>query len=130
MTSERLWITRLMFWRRTASGPNTLRAVAGGRLEAAERLPARARCRAALGAGADEDGQVVAGVAVERREHLVEVDVGQRLADRDVAAVLQAARAGRARLELGDHVLEAGLRAQQHRRVLVDAAVAGAPSAA
>src|SRR5438105_4695551 len=63
----------------------------------------------ALTARVEQDLQVVAGVAVELGEDLVQVDVGQRLRDRDRPAVLLPRDGGRARVELQDHVLEPGL---------------------
>ena len=97
--------------------------VARRRLEALERLAQvgrQARVLERLAAGGQQHDEVVARVAVERRQDLVEVDVRRGLRDRDRVAFLE--RAGRlvARVHLDDHVLQAGLRAQQHRRVLVD----------
>ena len=101
-----------------------LAPVARGRLEAPDRARQRAPVAAQpLTAGAEQDGQVVARVGVQRREDLVEVDVRQRLAHRDRVALVQPARGGRPRLELGHHVLQPGLGPQQHGRVAVDAAV-------
>ena len=77
-----------------------------------------------LAAVVEQQRQVVARVGVERGEDLVEVDVGKRLRDRDATALGQPARGPRARRELGDHVLQAGLGPQQDRRVAVDAVVA------
>ena len=62
--------------------------VARGRLEALERLAQVGRDLLAaerLAAGGEQDHQVVARVGVERREDLVEVDVGRRLRDRDAS---------------------------------------------
>ena len=67
--------------------------------------------------------QVLARVAVQRGQQLVEVDVGLRLADRDRAVLGQPAGGLRARVELDGHVLEPRLGPQEHRRVLVDADV-------
>ena len=52
---------------------------------------ARAVAAQALGAAGQQQLQVGARVAVERGEDLVEVDVGQRLADRDPLALRQLA---------------------------------------
>ena len=105
-----------------------LAGVLGRRLEPADRL----RELAALALGAEplravveQQQQVVARVGVQRREDLVEVDVGQRLRDRDHVALLQATRLLGAGRDLGHHVLEAGLGPQQHRRVLVERRVLG-----
>ena len=108
--------------------PAPLRELAGDlagvtrrRLEAADRVRERAPVAAErLPAVGQQQLQVRARVAVERREDLVQVDVRQRLPDRDPLPVLQLTGLRRAGRELGDHVLQAGLRAQEHARVLVD----------
>ena len=95
--------------------------VARGRLEALQRGRQRlALAVEPLARGAEKQLQVAARVRVQRGQDLVEVDVGQRLVDRDGAALRRLARRARARVELDDHVVQAGLGAQQRRGVLVD----------
>src|SRR5215218_6403936 len=90
-TSEKLWIARLMFSRRSAS-PSERARVAGGRLEAPDRVGQLAPVAVEpLRAIRQQQLEVAARVAVERGQDLVEVDVRQRLADRDALAVLQLA---------------------------------------
>ena len=91
------------------------------RLEAAEQVAqvAAAALQAAAGVG-DQQPQVVARVGVERAEDLVRVDVGRRRLDRDRPVLLGHGRVAAARLELDEHVLQAGLGPQQRGRVGVD----------
>ena len=97
------------------------REVAVGRLEAAQQIAqVGAAALQALAGAVDEQLEVVARVAVQRPVELVGVDVGQRVRDRDREAVLDHRRPRRARLQLEEHVLQAGLRAQEHGRVRVD----------
>ena len=101
-----------------------LARVLGGRLDAPDRL--RERAPVALERQrpvAEQDPQVVATVDVELREDLVEVDVRHRLRRRDPLALRQLAGLARAGVQLGHHVLQAGLGPQQDRRVAVDARV-------
>ena len=93
-SSWKLWTTRVMFRRRSASSRGDPLAVARGRLEALERLaqscgggrPVAPRRRLeGLPPAFEQHPQVVARVGVERRQHLVGVDVGQRVGDRDAA---------------------------------------------
>jgi hypothetical protein len=63
--------------------------------------------------------QILAGVAVERREEGIEVDVGFGAGERDVGAVGDVALAA-ARIDLDHHVVEVGFRSQQQRSVAVD----------
>ena len=98
-----------------------LARVAGGGLEAADRPRQRAPVAVQpLRGVAEQQPQVVARVDVERGEDLVEVDVRERLRDGDPLPLGQLAGLRSAGRELGHHVLEAGLRAQQDRRVAVD----------
>ena len=102
------------------------RQAAVDRAEAAEQLAeVLAAAVQALSAADQQQAQIRPGVAVERRQDLVDVRVGRGVGDRDRAAVLElvVVRAGvvvGARIELEEHVLKAGLRAQQDGRVLVD----------
>ena len=108
-----------------------LARVLRGRLQPPDRLrqlAALALGAEALGAVVEQQQQVVARVDVQRGQDLVEVDVGQRLGDRDHAALLELPGVLGARRQLGHHVLQAGLRAQQDRRVLVDPVVLAAGS--
>src|SRR5690349_8024477 len=65
--------------------------------------------------------ELVARVAVKLREHLVETDRRKRLrrAERG-AAVQRRTTLRRSGVQLGDHVVEPGLRSQEDRRVRVD----------
>ena len=130
ISSEKLWTTRLMFRRRSGELLVDPARVARGRLEAADRLRELAAVvrRARSTPSPSSSAQVVARVGVERGEDLVEVDVGQRLRDRDPLALGQLAGLLGAGVQLGDHVLQAGLRAQQDRRVAVDPSRARARS--
>ena len=97
ISSEKLWIDALDVPAPLGELLVDLARVAGGRLEP----PDRARQLAAVAlqarrAVAEQQPQVVARVRVERREDLVEVDVGQRLRDRDALALGQLARPRRA----------------------------------
>ena len=95
--------------------------VARGRLDPADRLGERAAVALQRGRPvAEQQRQVVARVGVQRRQHLVEVDVGQRLRDRDPLALRQLPGRLGARRQLGHHVLQAGLRAQEDGRVAID----------
>src|SRR5829696_4409267 len=97
----------------------------GGRLDAADRVgEGAAVALEAPAAVVEQQRQIVAGVRVEGGEDLVEVDVRERLGDGDAPAVGEPAGRLGAGGELGDHVLQAGLGAQQDGRVLVDAVVA------
>ena len=58
----------------------------------------------------DQQPQVVAGVGVEHLEHLVDVDVGERVGERDRPALLVLAGGAAARVELEEHVLQRRLR--------------------
>ena len=104
-SSWKLWITRWMFRRRLIRrlvNFSPSRAVGSKRLNVSRRSceavcwPA---CRSLVAeggaAGVQQDPQVRARVAVERRQHLVGVHVGQRVGDRDPAALLDLA--GRSR---------------------------------
>ena len=72
-------------------------------------------------AGTDQQqAQIGLRVGVERLEDLVEVDVGRRVGDGDHVALLELARLLAPGIELEEHVLEAGRRAHQDRRVAVD----------
>ena len=110
-----------------------LLAVAGGRLEPLQRLAqvllgglleAAAGARGLVvergAARVEEDLEIRAGVAVQRGQHLVGVHVLQRVRQPDLAALGELARARRARIEGEEHVLQAGLRTEQHVRVAVD----------
>src|SRR4051794_27190107 len=101
--------------------PGDLQDVAVGRLDAPERRrQVLAVAAQRLPAAGDEELQVAARVAVERREELVGVDVGQRLSDRDDLLLVVDRPGGlRARRQLDNHVVQAGLRTQQRGRVLV-----------
>ena len=123
VSSEKLWTTRLMLCAALGELLVDLARVLRGRLEAADRLRELAAVAVERGRPlAEQDAQVVARVGVERGEDLVEVDVGQRLRGRDRLALGELAGVLGARVQLGDHVLEAGLGPQQHGRVAVDAA--------
>ena len=75
-----------------------------------------------LAGARDQQLELVAGVAVELREHLVEADRRKRLRRAERRAGVQRRTAlGRSRVELGDHVVEPRLRSQQDRRIGVDA---------
>ena len=83
----KLWIERRMLRWRSASAPLSLarsRAVGSKRLSVGRQRLALAV--EPLARAADQQLQVVARVGVERGEDLVEVDVRQRLGDRDRAA--------------------------------------------
>ena len=99
--------------------------VAAGGREAAQRAREVGGVVAqALAGAAEQHPQVGAGVGVQRREDLVDVDVGQRLVDRDRRPVLELLARGRvARVHRDDHVLQAGLGPQEHGRVRVDRVV-------
>jgi hypothetical protein len=98
-----------------------LAQVASARLEALERGgEVVAPALEALAAAVDEQAQVVAGVAVQAGEDLLELDVGQRVLHGDGEALGHRA-AGAAGRQLDDHVLEPGLGPQEHRRVAADA---------
>jgi hypothetical protein len=88
------------------------------RSEPAEHLAqvAAAAREAPAGAG-EQKPQIVARVAVERREDLVGVDVGRGVHHRQLRALLERGLRARARVELEEHVLQAGARAQQRGRV-------------
>ena len=121
-----LWIRVARFALRLATSVLRRARPAVDRAEAAEELAevlaAPVQPLAALG---QEQAQVGPGVAVERREDLVDVRVRRGVGERDRVAVLElvVVRVGvgvRARVELEEHVLQARLRAEQDRRVLVD----------
>ncbi len=103
-----------------ASEPPVDRAEAAEQL--AEVLAAAVQALATLG---QQQAQVRPGVAIEGGEDLVDVRVRRRIGDRNLVAVLVlvVVRVGvvvGARIELEEHVLQAGLRTEQDRRVLVD----------
>ena len=75
----------------------------------------------ALAGARDQEAEVVARVGVERGEELVGVDVRRRVLRLDPAAVLE--RLAVARVDLEEHVLQAGLRPQERRGVVLDEAV-------
>jgi hypothetical protein len=92
-----------------------------GRLEPREHVLQRPAVVVQAGAGAlHEQRQVVARVLVERTEDLIGVDVGQRARDRDRPAGPRDGCRVAAGGQLDEHVLQAGLRAQQRARVLMD----------
>ena len=93
-----------------------------GGTEPRERLAqVRAAALETLARAGDQQLQVVARVGVERGEELVRVDVGQRVRDLDAVALLE--RAALARVDLDEHVLRAGLGAQQGARALAEQAL-------
>jgi hypothetical protein len=94
-------------------------------VEGSSRSVARSAASSWASTAGDEQLQVLAGVAVERGEDLVEVDVRQRLADRDDVPLLEPWGRLRAGVELGDHVLQPRLGPQQDRRVAVHPLVLG-----
>ena len=96
------------------------RQVAAERLEAPQaRRQLLAAASEALRTALDQERQVVARVAVERREDLVEVHVRLALRERDRVPLLDDL-ARFARVELHGHVLQPRARAHQDRGVLVD----------
>ncbi len=115
-TSEKLWITRLRLRWRLASSPAT---ASESRASGSNRRIVSASGLALpfepLRAAGEQQLQVRAGVAVEAREDLVDVDVGQRLADRDPLPRAELAGLRGAGRELGHHVLEPRLRAAAGR---------------
>ena len=121
---RKLWIERLMLSRRWASPPLSLatsRAKGSNWRKALEALrPRPCSGSSALGAGGQQQLQEGLGVRVERGEDLVGVDVGLGRGERDRRALLDAGAVLGARVDLDHHVVEAGLRAQQQRGVLLD----------
>ena len=100
------------------------REIAVGGLEAAQDLaqvePAAVEAAAGV---ADQQRQVVARVGVELGEDLVRVDVRRGRLDRHRVALAGGGRVVAARLEVDEHVLQAGLRPQQRAGVLPDHAL-------
>ncbi len=111
-----------------AAGPPAATAFAASRDSGAKRRKALARSRppplpSASTAAGEQQLQVVAGVAVEAGEEVVQVDVGLRSSRSRPWRRSSSCRPGlgRAGIELEHHVLEPGLRPQQQRGVRVDA---------
>ena len=95
-----------------------------GGLEAAQDLAQVEPAAVEPAAGvADQQRQVVARVGVELGEDLVRVDVRRGRLDRDREALAGGGRLVAARLEVDEHVLEAGLGPQQRAGVLPDHAL-------